>query len=139
MDNSRYLLIQILLPLDHGIEIVCAIGPLLGPQKEYVDDVPKHLFQRLPVLLIHGQQKGRNHDKHHDKGGGTDADPVSEQKEKRYADNRARREADKLPLCETEKHLAFDLGKVFGYAYISRKGSPRLQNIDNCVLDKLYI
>ncbi len=55
LDNSRYLLIQFLLPFDHGIEIVGLIWPLLGAQDENLDDVPEHLFQRLAVALVHGQ------------------------------------------------------------------------------------
>lgn len=99
-----------MLPFNHGIEIVGLVWPLLGAQDENIDDVPEHLFQRLTVSLVHGQQKGRNHDKHHHQRSRAHTDLISEHKEKRYADERAAGEADELPFGEIEKNFCFDLG-----------------------------
>ena len=110
LDNSRYLLIQFLLPFYDGVEIVGLVWPLLGAQEQYIDDVPEHLFQRLTVSLVHGQQKSRNHDEYHHQCSRAHTDLVSEYKEKRYADERAAGEADELPLGEIEKNFCFDLG-----------------------------
>lgn len=49
----------------------------------------------------------------------------AEQKEKRNAEQRTAAEANELPLCEVEQHLAFYTGQVLGDVDIGHK-TPRI-------------
>ena len=60
------------------------------------------------MLFIHCQQEEGHHDQHHTHGGHAVSGRFSEQKEKRYANKRSAREADKLPLGQIEHDLCFD-------------------------------
>ena len=99
VDNLIYLLVQPVLPFQHGIEIVRFIGPLLGTQEADPDDVAENLLQRLSVPLVHGEQEERQHHEHHDESGGACLRMRSENEKKRYADNCAAAKADELPFC----------------------------------------
>ena len=119
-----YLLIQKGLPLQGGIEVVGLIWALLGPEEQDAGHIAQHYLQRLPVALIHRQQEGREHGKHHDERRRAHTYRPFEQKEKRYADERPAAETDKLPFRQVEHDLRFDARQVFGYGYISHKFSP---------------
>ena len=57
MNNPAYLLIQFILPLQQGIEVIRPVGPLTGPEDAGPDDVSGHLLQGLAVFLIHAQKE----------------------------------------------------------------------------------
>ena len=84
---------------EHGIEVIGAVGALLGPDDGHLEDVADDLFQGLAVFFIHRQHEEGQHDQHHAKGRRAAADMALEQKEKRYADERAAAEAQNLPFC----------------------------------------
>ena len=90
------------MPLQNGIEIVGLIRALLRPLETHAVDVADDDLQRLTVLFIHGEQHSRDHHHHHHHGGGAGADAALEQEEKRYTDECAASEADKLPFREVE-------------------------------------
>lgn len=89
------------LPRQGGIIIIGLIGPLLRPEEQHPDDIADDLFQRQAVFFVDGHQKERQHDEDHTDGRGAGAEVCRsfEQKEKRYADERAAAETDKLPFC----------------------------------------
>ena len=93
-----HLLVELFLPHQYGIEVVGFIRALLGADKGNAKNIPDDFFQRLTVLLIHGQQEKGQHGNHHAHGGGTGANGIFEQKEKRNAKQRTARKADKLPF-----------------------------------------
>ena len=97
-NNVIHLLVEICLPLQHGIEVVGAVGALLGPDDGHLEDVSDDLFQGLAVFFIHRQHEEGQHDEHHAHGRHAVASRTPEQKEKRHADERPAAEADKLPL-----------------------------------------
>ena len=114
VDNTVHLLIQIVLPFQYGVEVVGLIGPELGPEEADADDVSQYCLQGLTVALIHGQQKGGEHDDHHHHCRGAGTDGAFEQKEERHAEKRTAAEAHKLPFCEVEQHFAFHFAQVLG-------------------------
>jgi len=59
VNNVIHLLVEFVLPLQYGIEVVGLVGALPGPEKGYPDHVADDLFQRLAVLLVHRQQEKR--------------------------------------------------------------------------------
>lgn len=77
-------------------------------------------FQRLPVALIHAQQKEREHDKYHAERRRTVSGAAFEQKEKRHSHKYRRGKTCKLPFGKAEQHLAFYFGKVFRDRYIGQ-------------------
>ena len=99
VDNRVDLLIQNILPVQQVVEIVRPVRALLGAQEAYLHDVADELLRRLTVLFIHGQQEEGQHDQHHAKGRRAAADMALEQKEERYADERAAAKAQNLPFC----------------------------------------
>ena len=86
------------LPLQHGIEVVGAVGALLGPDDGHLKDVADDLFQGLAVFFIHRQHEKGQHDEHHAHGRHAVASRAPQQKEKRHADERPAAKADKLPF-----------------------------------------
>ena len=66
------------------------------------------LFQGLSMLFVHSQHKEGQHNQNHTHSRYTVSGRFSEQKEKRYANKRSAREADKLPLGQIEHDLCFD-------------------------------
>lgn len=60
------------------------------------------------MLFVHSQHKEGQHNQHHTHSRYTVSGRFSEQKEKRYANKRSAREADKLPLGQVEHDLCFD-------------------------------
>lgn len=81
----------------------------------------------LTVLLIHREQKKRQHDSdHHER---RDGDPcvLFGKKEERQSDKDRRPEAEELPLCEVQKDLAFDPRQIprdRGIKVIQRNSFP---------------
>ena len=98
------------LPLQDGIEIVGLIGSLLRSLETHAIDIADDYLQRLTVLFVHGKQHCRYHYHHHHHGGRAGADTAFEQKEKRYANERAAAEADELSFREIEQHFCFYFG-----------------------------
>ena len=98
------------LPFKHGIKIVGLIGALFRSQNADANDVSDNDLQRLTVLFVHGKQHCRYHYHHHHHGGRAGADTAFEQKEKRYANQRAAAEADELSFREIEQHFGFYFG-----------------------------
>ena len=88
-----------MLPFQRPVKVVGLIGALFGTDKFCLNKLPCNHFEGLPVLLIHCQQKEREHDYNHAEGGPTGTDLFFEQKEKRYSYQYRRGKADKLPLC----------------------------------------
>ena len=68
---------------------------------------------------IHGKQKTGQHDKDHAERSCAGADMLLEQEKQRNADQRTAAEANKLPLGQIQKDLAFYCRQVFWYGYIS--------------------
>ena len=103
-----HLLVELVLPLQGGIEIVGPVGPLTGPEEADADDVYHDLFQGLTVLLIYTQQKEREHDDNHTHRRCAASQRCFEQKEKRNAEKRTAAKAYQLPFCQVERDFAFD-------------------------------
>src|SRR5699024_2393332 len=98
VNNVIHLLVELFLPLQHGIEVVCLIRALFWPNHGNLNDIADDLFQGLTVLLIHCQHEEGQHDQHHAHSRHTASRRLPEQKEKRYADKRSAAETDQLPL-----------------------------------------
>ena len=81
---------------------------LLWTDYSYFENVAHDLFQGLSMLFVHSQHKEGQHNQHHTHSRYTVSGRFSEQKEKRYANKRSAREADKLPLGQIEHDLCFD-------------------------------
>ena len=75
------------------------------------------------MLFVHSQHKEGQHNQHHTHSRYTVSGRFSEQKEKRYANKRSAREADKLPLGQIEHDLCFDFCLVLGFVYLSQCGN----------------
>ena len=67
-NNVIHLLVEICLPLQHGIEVVGAVGTLLGPDDGHLENVADDHFQGLAVFFIHRQHEEGQHDEHHAHG-----------------------------------------------------------------------
>ncbi len=102
------------LPFQHGIEIVGLIGSVLGADKPHLHIVVDDLFKGLAVLLVDCQHEKGQHDQHHAQRGRTGTDAAFQQKEQRDADQSAAAKAYKLPLCQIEHHFCFYLAQVLG-------------------------
>ena len=96
VDNLINLLIEPVLPLQHGIEIIGLIRTLLWTQKTGPYDVPENFLQRLAVPLIHGEQEERQHHEDHADCGCTDADVGFQQEKERNTQCSAGAKADQL-------------------------------------------
>jgi len=77
-------------------------------------------------MLIHGEQKEREHDKYHAERRRAVSYASFEQKEKRHSYQYRRGKTYKLPFGETEQHLAFYFGEVLRDRYISQSISSFL-------------
>ena len=99
-DNVGYLLIQSCLPCKHGIVVVRLIRTLLRSEEANANDVAENNLQWLTILLVHGQQECWQHDNDHCHGGNTCSGESFDQKEQRYANQRAATETYELPFCE---------------------------------------
>ena len=99
------------LPFQHGIEIVGLIGSVLGADKPHLHIVVDDLFKGLAVLLVDCQHEKGQHDQHHAQRGRTGTDAAFQQKEQRDADQSAAAKAYKLPLCQIEHHFCFYLAQ----------------------------
>ena len=124
VDNGVYLLVQICLPFQHGIEVVCLVGTHLWPEEADLNDIAYDPFQRLSVLLIHGEQEEWEHHHDHRHGRCAVADMRSEHEEKRDADERTASEADKLPFGQIEQHFGLDGIEVLGDADVCDGNTP---------------
>ena len=92
----KYLLIEICLPFQDGVEVIGLVRALLRAKEVHPQDVSDDPFQREPVFLIHGQQEEGQHNDHHADGRRADADMDLEQKEKRDADSGSASETNQL-------------------------------------------
>ncbi len=120
----KYLLIEICLPFQHGIEVIGLIRALFRTKEIHPQDVSDDLLQRESVFLIHSQQEEGQHDDHHADDRCADADMGLEQKEKRDADCGSASETDQLSFGQIEHDLCFYRGQVLGYRYIGHSSSP---------------
>ena len=93
-----YLLVQLFLPFQCGVEIVSTVGALLGAHKPHLHEVMGELFQRLTVLFVHSQHEEWQHGNDHDERRRTDGQTAFENKKQRYTDERSTAETDQLPL-----------------------------------------
>ena len=116
--------IQIFLPTKQIVEVVRHIRALLWSQKTDLQNVADDLFQRLPVFLIHGQKEEREHDENHADRRRAGANASFEQKEKRYAYQRAASETQQLSFCQIEHDLGFHRVQVLGYRNVCQISSP---------------
>lgn len=117
------------LPFQHGIEIVGLIGPVLGADKPHLHIVVNDLFKGLAVLFIDCQHEKREHDKHHAQRGCTGADIAFQQEEQRDADQPAATKAHKLALGQVEHHLCFYFAQVLGDVDIGHKKPSFLKSM----------
>ena len=107
---NRILLSHRAPPGKRGVNVLCLIGPYPGTGKPGPDDVFYHLFRREPVFLIHGQQKGREHDHQHGEHGPGVADKTAGEQVGRDAHRRRTAKADKLAFGKVKGHFGFDFG-----------------------------
>ena len=75
-------------------------------------------LQGLSMLLVHGEQEKRKHDRNHHHRCESDADRVFGQEKHRQAANRADAETNDLTLGQAEEKLGFDFRQILGYRYI---------------------
>ena len=85
--NRLYLLCQC------GIKVFRFVRPRSRSDEQGADDIPRHLFSRESVALIHGDEKKREHERDHQEHGKAVADCGTGEQLGRYADNRRRAEA----------------------------------------------
>lgn len=124
LNNGLHLLFRLYLPLHGCIEVICLIQPLLRTDENRLKDLAQDHFQRLPVLLIHGEKEQGLHDHDHADRGGAGTDRVSEQKEKWYSNECRRPKTNELPFGQPKQHLAFYFCQVLWNGYISDKDTP---------------
>ena len=91
------------LPFQHGIEIVGLIGSVLGADKPHLHIAVNDLFKGLAVLFIDCQHEKREHDKHHAQRGRTGTDIAFQQEEQRDADQPAGAEAGNSSVINTKE------------------------------------
>ena len=98
----------------------------LRPDEFVLDQMAQEHLQRLPVLLVHGEQeKGQHHQNHTQRRrGGPQARFC--QKEKRHAYQRRRSETDHLSFGQPEQNLALYPAQVLRDRYISQCFTPPL-------------
>ena len=80
------------------VQVIGFIDTAFWALKTAFYNVPQHNFQRLTVMLIHGQQEEGHHEKNHAQRRGAGAQHAAGKKEKRRTHQRAETEADQLPL-----------------------------------------
>lgn len=110
-----------MLPHQGGVQVVCLVGTLLGPNEKRLNHVSQHLFQWLTVFLVHTENETREHGNDHDDGSGAGADTVPEQKEKRNAHECAAAKTDELSLGQVKHDFGFDFREVFGYRDVGQQ------------------
>lgn len=98
------------LPHKGGISVVSLIGAFLGLDEATLDDLANHHFKGLAVFFVKGQQKARQHSKHHNERRRTGRDAAPDQKEKRDAYKQRTAKTKELAFRQPEYHLGFDLG-----------------------------
>ena len=108
-DNGVHLPVQIHLLYRKQVEIIRFVQSALWALKTALYNVLQHNFQRLTVMLIHGQQEEGHHEKNHAQRCGAGAQHAAGEKEKRRTHQRAETEADQLPLRQSESDFCFDL------------------------------
>ena len=69
-----------MLPHKGGVGVVGLVGALLGTEEAALNHLHYHHFKGLAVTLIHGKQKARQHDKHHEQGRRTGGEIVTGEK-----------------------------------------------------------
>lgn len=114
LNNGLYLLFHLVLPHEGRVIVVGRIGADLGADELRLDEVPRHRLQRLPVLLIHGEEEQREHETDHPHDGEAGVAGTLHQEECRYADERRRPEADELPFRQPKEHLGLYPRQVAG-------------------------
>lgn len=136
LDNLLYLLIQFFLPHYGRIEVVGFVWPLLRADKADLHDIADDFFQRLSVLLIHGEHEKRQHDKHHEKGCRTAADVSLDEEKDRKPNQKSSAEADDLALGQVEGDLGFDCVHILGYGYICHSVSTSLMCVEHALCQR---
>ena len=114
-----HLLVEPVLPLQDGIEIVGPVGPLAGPGETDAHDVHRDLLQGLAILLIYAQHEERKHDEYHAQRRRTVSQRSLDEKEQRNAEQRTAAKAYQLPFCQVERDFAFDPREVLGDGDVS--------------------
>ena len=98
------------LPHKGGISVVGLVGAFLGLDKAALYDLAHHHFKGLPVFFVKGQQKTRQHGKHHNERRRTGRGAAPDQKEKRDANKQRTAKTNELAFRQPEYYLGFDLG-----------------------------
>lgn len=109
-----------MLPHEGSIGVVGLVGPLFGLDEAALDDLPHHHFKGLAVALIQGQQKARQHGKHHNQRRRAASHPAPEQKIKRDAYQKRTAETNQLPFGESKHDFGFYMGQILGDSHISQ-------------------
>jgi hypothetical protein len=81
-------------------------------QEPDADIVSKHLFRRLPVLLIEGEKEERQRRDNQKNQSNVIAQAFPGQKVGGNGHQRGQRKKEKLPLGQAEHDLAFYLGQI---------------------------
>ena len=74
------------------------------PRKEFLEMLQEH-FRRYAVSLVHGEEKERQHRQNHPQRSQTHVSGSSDQKERRYSDERRHRKTKQLSFRQIEKHF----------------------------------
>jgi hypothetical protein len=132
VDNRFYLLVQIGLPYNSGIEVVGPVGPFLRSDKAALNELIDDLFQWLTVSFVHGQQEKGQHGQNHEQRCRTGTHMGFGKKKQRDSQKSTAAKRDELTLGEVEHHLGLDLGQILGYRDIGhRVSSFRLMGIED--------
>ncbi len=81
-------------------------------------------FQRLSMLLVHGEQKERKHDDDHQHGGDSGSERTLRQEKHRQADNRTQAKTNDLTLGQAKEKLGFDFRQILGDRHVCHRLSP---------------
>lgn len=93
-----YLLFQLMLPREGGIQVVGLIGPLLGPDEHGLYHLPGDHFKGLAVPLIEREQQPRKHGENHNQRRRAGGDAAPEYEKKRYAYEKRPAKTNQLPF-----------------------------------------
>ena len=95
------------LPLQSGKSVLRPVGSCCWSKEPHPDDVFQDFLQRLTVLLIQPEQHERSCQGNQKKQGNVAAQGVSEQEIRTRPYRTSQREAEDLPLGQTESDLVF--------------------------------
>ena len=106
------------LSFQYLIKVFCPVNPLARPKNSGADIVAEYLLGGLPVLLVHREEKQREHQPHHQKRRRAVTDALPREDVNGDSDNRSRAKANKLAFGEVKSYLCLDAAEAFGYADI---------------------